>query len=467
MMPEIESTFSYWNEFFRTHPDHTELETLTSSHPSLVKIFNFSAVPWIWPGIKNYPFKEKVEELKSISKADIDYLDRKRFQEGGNQEWFDYLGNLFDMVRSTVKLKIAFDEANRRHGGACSKEQVLEKVDEAFKRAFSVDQIVVYKEENGIKVTVRRHGRFFPVRWVKIILRENVLTGSREWVGQEHFIFPPMEEEIQRAISGWDRFSVRNIWKYGREVDEVSFKGPEGFTHKVELYYKGNLLEKPFVFPIVKRYFPLLGDKIKKARQRAEAISGDANFLGTEEELLSYAEGKLFEKAIRYDESSPVDPAGYFEGTFEHFANEILEDISTEAIKIECDEFCRARKEQEKSLPCEFETDLGYCADPKRKGIIKPDLSLSTKRLDEPDQAKIYGDKEERTSLIETFNKDGDPRLEENQLVERITLEKIYKNNPKLARIMKREKDGIALSSSERNFKKRTIEKLKKNHRKN
>lgn len=462
-MAKIESTCSYWEEFFRTHPDPTELRSLVSSDPSLIKIFNFSSDPCIWAGLRQYPFKEKAEELKNISKEDLECLDKKRFQEENNLEWLDYLGKLFDMVSSTVRLKKALDEWNEKNGKISSDDQILKKIEKVFKKAISVDQIIVYKEENGVKVTVQRHGRFFPIRLVKVVLRENEANGSREWEGQEHFSHPPTEVEIRKSLSGWDRFSGSNIGKYGGGVSGVCFGWTQGANYKINLYYKGILLGS-FDFPIAQRYRPLLEKKVREVRQKSEAIWKDENFLGTKEELHHIAVEKLFEKARRYDESRPVDPKGYFAGSFEHFSDEILEDISTEAIDIKCDEICMGQKELEGNIPCEYETLMGYCADPKKRKVVKPDLSPSTERFDQSNFGPESDEEQKVNLFLATYNKDGDIYSEEKQFVDHITLEEIYESDPELARIMKKESDGNALSSNERKFKERAIKKLKKTY---
>lgn len=66
-MSEIESVTDYWEEFFKDHPEPTDLWNLIEQDPILKKIYQFAAVPSISEKFGAYPFSQKIVEFESIS----------------------------------------------------------------------------------------------------------------------------------------------------------------------------------------------------------------------------------------------------------------------------------------------------------------------------------------------------------------------------------------------------------------
>lgn len=389
----IESRINYWQEFYKTHPDPSPLRSLVAPHPSLAKIFNFCSVPSIWENTRQYPFDDKIAELKTISEKDRQYLSDKHMEHGSNQEWFDYLNNLLQVVTATVRLKEKLDSDNVKIGGKYSQDEIIKIVESEFRRAISVNETLVFKEKNGIQKTVMATGRFWPVRFRIFIEISNRNLGTTKKIYQEHYECLPTDTQIDHDLGDLDRFSVVSFQKHGKDfhnicwggfhpgLDESKYRKPiESEQHIVELYYKGKRLTKPFVFPIRKRYRPLL-KKIVKRRC----------------ELLHEAEDKLLEKALRYDDKRGVLPSGYFKSALKYFLSELYESGSTLNSNVPCDEVCKKQKDYENQLPCKYETSSGYCTDPKRSRRLRDEIEFSGGSLD------AFIDEDQTTYRVETI----------------------------------------------------------------
>jgi hypothetical protein len=451
-MSEIQSVTNYWEEFFKTHPDPIEFRSLVVEDSVLTKIFNFSSVPWIWKDLKNYPFDAKKAELKTISKEDKKHLAQRCFQADAKYvEWFDYLSNLFDVVFSTLILKGFLDIKAKKEG--IKDEEILKLVESKFHKFISRDEIIILKEVDGIQKSIRRYGRYYPIRWINFIETRDRNRGMIERVYQEHFILPPSEEIIEQTLRDLDRYSVINIGKYGKEIDDICFGSPDSIKNIVELYYKGKRLGEPFPVPISERYRPLGEKLVKSLRNRF----GD--LLGTKKELLVRYDEELFKKALRYDPSSDVYPAGYFDAALNYFEKEMFEDLSTTAFDVPCDSHCKAGKEHMNKLPCEFEDSLGYCSDPKRQRVLKSVIEAAGGRFGHP---IINKQGEESKEKLEDVLEEKDHPTPEEIVKKKELLEQIYKHFPKLENIIAKEEQEITLSVKERQIKHRAQEELKR-----
>lgn len=462
-MSEIESVTHYWEEFFRTHPDPADFRSLVAEDPILTKIFNFSSVPVIWMDIRNYPFEAKKAERKTISKEDREHFEEKHFHADSTQvEWFDYLSNLFDVVLSTLLVKEILDIQNAKQGRVKQDEEIIKFVESIFNKFISRDEIILFKEINGIQKSIRRYGRYYPIRWINFIITRDRNRGMIERVYQEHFILPPSEEIIEQPLRDLDRYSVINIGKYGKEIDDICFGSPDSIKNIVELYYKGKRFGGPFPVPISERYRPLRKKKVRNSIQKY------GTKLGTKEELLTTFDEKLFKRALRYDPSSPVDPAGYFEAEFKYFENEIFKVLSTTALHVPCDNHCKREKELMNKLPCEFENSLGYCNDPKHHRVLKSIID-SGRRLSDPITDKRGQKSEEGLKLEDIVSKEQSDLQEltkEDVARKEEFLARIYNDFPKLKDIVAKEEQGIALSVNERQIKSRSLMEIKKSKKK-
>ena len=72
-------------------------------------------------------------------------------------------------------------------------------------------------------------------------------------------------------------------------------------------------ISPPFVFPVLKRYLPL----IKKAVNRIIKRYGEA--LGTRGDLLLMGTERLWKKTDSYDDSQNILPRGYFKNYFDQY----------------------------------------------------------------------------------------------------------------------------------------------------
>jgi len=440
----IESRTNYWTEFYQTHPDLGPLESIVATHPGLVKIFNFCFVSSIWENIRQYPFDNKIAELKTISQKDKEYLSDKHMEPGPNQEWFDYLDSLFQLVTATVRRKEKLDSKNVELGGKYSQGEILKILESDFHRFISVNETVVFKEKSGIQKTVMATGRFWPVRFRIFIEILNRNLGTVESIFQEHYECPPTEADIAATLDDLDRYSVVSLQKHGKGLHDICWGGfhpdldksnhrqpiqPEQHKHIVELYYKGKRLAKPFVFPIRKRYLGLIKKVVKETIQKYH------NRLGEKEDLQAEAEARLFDACLKFDETLGVPPPAYFSGPwgFEHFASHLYEERSTtssKVLEIDCDPDCKREKDLENKLPCEFETPDGhYCKDPERqrKQRLKAEIDESGGSLD------VFIDEDETTYRIET--------IEDEAFDIKAFLEQIIPKGQMLNRLNKEERE--------------------------
>jgi hypothetical protein len=111
-MSKIISITDYWEEFYKLYPDPEPFREFISRDESLVKIYNFTAIPHIFENIKEYPYEEKLEDLKSISKEDESYLYDLAIKAAENSDapneshWLDFIVNLYTLVAVTLNLYV-------------------------------------------------------------------------------------------------------------------------------------------------------------------------------------------------------------------------------------------------------------------------------------------------------------------------------------------------------------------------
>jgi hypothetical protein len=474
---KVVSHTNYWSEFLKKN-EPSEFKGYISRDPILTKIFNFCEVPPIWKDIKGYPFAGKAEELKTISPEDEEHLVNLLFQDGLSEkqkEYLDYLCNLLQVVRATLWLKEGLEQRNLKEGKKFPDEKILERVEASFYRAISVDETVELQEENGHLTSIRRYGRFFPLRWVRVIETRDNPQGAAQTIYQEHYIFPPTGAQVTQALRELDKFSVTSYKRYNVDTfsasDQPEFLlGKKTGTKKflVQLYYKNELLND-FLFRTQERYRPLASKQIEQITGRYATRVWEDRFrytdiLGTREDLFVDFDSRLKEKADRYDDKSPIYPAGYFKAALAHFANEVKEKYSSRTGDVPCDEDCRDKKEYMGYLPCEYDEN-GYCRDPKRAERIRTLVEYSGGSL----QDLVPRDEDGEVERGETLADQEDPEhpnpwLVEQGLIEGIELARIYEKFHELRGIIEKEEDGEPLSDQERQIKHRIIEKVKEEY---
>ncbi len=455
-MKEIESYKSYWNEFLEKDLDPTKFKSLVSKDAILSKIYNFAFNPWsISESIHEYPFDSKTSELKSISEEEEDYLfDKRLYQKGDLREWFNFLCKRYLLVKHTIKIKSELDRSIKQASEKISKKTIREFVKLAFDNHLSQDFTTTYKKTGGIQIIKRTTGLFYPVRVIKdfVITTERKIlndeTGGHEkfktkkYLRQEYYLKKTTGKDIETAFNELDVFSVECFQKHGQIMPNITYGGlhpsldgssyqktlgyipPEFEQFLIEFYYidpkekDKNKKFKPltyrskngkkytqFVFPIRKRFRPLMVAVVKKTLKKYHELLGD------EGSLLREAEGKLLETVKKYDPSKGVRPAGFIFSKLKHFQSEVYESQSTTALPGDprkkgklpyCDSDCKEEKHKDK-FPCEFETPEGYCKDPryvKNKRELKTVIEHSGPLFDDT----VYDENNEEVRRIDNWN---------------------------------------------------------------
>jgi predicted DNA-binding protein (UPF0251 family) len=382
-MSKVLSTLDYWEEFSKKYPDKKPFIDFVSQDESLLKIFNFTSDPDI-NLIKQYPFEDKITEAQSISPEDIERLDDLYIKTGEDPEkekeahWLEYLVNLYELVGTTLRLYSML-----KGDATLSQNEIIDFINIRFRRHLVIDKTFIIEENDGVQNVKRAIGRRDP--FYKLIFTNNNMLLVQFDLDE------PTKKEIEKIKNDLDIKSVINFQRYriiGPAFDRICFGGDyRSNRYQVEFYFRDKILDK-FSYPIRKRYEKLIRKTLKPILK--EDNGGD---IGIDQESL--AEEKLSEKALRFDPSTGVRPAGYFKAYFKYyFKNEYYEKVGTTNIPGDsrpmegaypyCDEYCKTQKKYENQLPCEYETVEGYCKDlDKKKPRFIWDIEHSGPGLDE------------------------------------------------------------------------------------
>jgi len=471
-MSEIESYTSYWDEFLEKDLDSTEFKTIVSQDPILLKLYNFAFYPWsISERIQEYPFNDKISELKVIGEEDEDHLFDKRLYQGGEtREWFNFFCKRYLLVKHTIKIKSELDLIYKQ----ATEKEINEYVKWVFDNHLSQDSTKKHKETNGVQITERTTGIFFPERIIKDVEvdREkqifNKKTGkyskykTKQYIRQEHYLKKPTKGDIERAFNELDIFSGESFQKYEQIMPNITYGGfhpdldsglsykPEFDQYLIEFYHNGKPLTlyvyrgkkyTQFVFPVRKRYLPIMKAVVKKTLLKHDQILGD------KESLTREAEDKLLKTLRKWNKSKEVRPAGFLASHFSYFQSGVFESQSTKAIPGDprdkgtlpyCDTYCKEEKLYGDKLPCEFETIEGYCRDPLKK---KPKLKAVIERPGLSFDDSVDDEGEEKIRLIDTWSplvdrsylvEKDDTKIVDIDVLKEILIEKLDPNNKDL-----------------------------------
>lgn len=440
---ETKKRISYWQEFSRTHPDATRLKSIVSKDPFLTNIFNFCSYPSIFSdSLKRYPFDDKIIELGTITAEDISYLTKLGLEATDDQEFYDYLLNIFDLVANTVRFKNVLDSENQSEGRKYSEEQVLEIVEGCFKKFLSVDETLTL--ENG--ETVRRIGKYFPRLGIEI---HNVsqpgseLSHTRIKIYHSEF-FRISDEEGVAAKFDWDRFSGESFAKYHLNplLRDICFYSPSNYT--IQHYFKGKpILKKPFEFQIGKRYEPLIFSELaemgkedrvlRKSGQSLEQKYGeDVKSLGPLWESF-YAVAKTFDSAKGHLASHLKEGLEYHKLNFLKHLSSLISGKRILDARIEkpASEFLKETQEngdedESKAIGRLFDEHADYAS---WHSVAKSPEDVTEHK--------------KRSDLLKQWRRE-DPLLDD---------------------ILKKEEEGIALTPNERQYKVRLIKKKQLEHK--
>lgn len=370
---------SYWEEFHKTYPDSSGFRLFVASDPTLIKIFNFCSVPSIWDGVRKFPFDDKIKELESISDNEKKYLREAYWKEKDKRkrEWIEYLSNMFDMVCSTVMLKKKLDSDNVQLKQAYNLDQIFEMVEYSFQNYISVNERITSTNSAHIW----RIGTWYP-QHIMVVYKKGANVQAMIF----HYFFQP--DNIEASFD-WDVYSVRIYLKH--QFDDLFDSNTRKFT--IQHYYEGKpLLDKPFIFQIAKRYAPLLNASAKKMIKMGLFEDFDSAF--------AEANSAIFEAVKKYDDSR---------GPFPNYLNlhlkiyhpgNLFDNLSTEAGDIPCNDFCKNEKASTKELPCIFETEAGFCKNPKKKRKLKSKIEIRESDLDESIDLEGAGSKDRLESQL-------------------------------------------------------------------
>jgi len=444
---------SYWKEFHDNYPDPPEFRSFIASKPTFIKIFNYCSVPSIFVDVRNFPFDKKITELETITEDEANSL-REAYWKAINkneQEWLDYLINLFDVVCSTINFKKKLDSDNKQQGLTYTQNQILDMVEDAFRNFISVNEIWTASKTEYI----RRINKWFPLFGLQVHYRydsENKTKNISAVIN--HLELAP--DEIDPATL-WDIYSVVCFQKHG--FDDLF--DSKTTNYEIQHYYKGKLYFKtPFKFQIAKRYESLL----KRVFSHK----------GLEQKGFKFedAELSLLELTRKYNPEKGVRPAGFFKNYLKF--NEGFGQYTSEAGDLLCEAFCKGQKRDNGTLPCEYETELGYCTDPSKKKRFISDIEASGVSFDEI----IDLNKEDSVLRKEIFlNKDKEPKTKDpetalihkeglggnlpihsmlNQVIDKL------KNDKRLNEILEQMRMGNPLSGKDRQYHSRWIREAKK-----
>jgi hypothetical protein len=452
MMKETEKKIewvreSYWEEFHKAYPDPSRFRSFIAADLTLTKIFNFCSVPSIWEGVKKFPFDEKIRELDKITSEEREYLSEAhwRINDKDKQAWLDYLSNLFDVVCSTVMFKRKLDSDNEQQGRRYNQEQILDIVEASYRDYISVNEKMFLSKTEYIW----RINKWFPLFGMQVHFKYDSQTKKKGvFAAINHWESPPAEID---PVSSWDIYSVVCFQEH--HFDELFDSASRTFT--IQHYYKGKpYLSKPFQFQIAKRYEPLL----KKVFSQK----------GLREKGFDYRDGlpKLFELALKYDSTGGAWPAGYF-GQYLQF-NEIFGEYKSEAGDLACKSFCKEKKRYDGKLPCEYETENGFCKDPQKKPRFLSDIETSGGSLDEKIDTED-GESEFRKDRVDDNALDPEMTLTDKEGGEVPALYSLFdsvldelRKDERLNQILAKINEDEPLSDADRQYHFRWIEKQKK-----
>lgn len=303
---------SYWEEFHKTYPDLSGFRSFVASDPELVKIFKCYAVPSIWGDIRKFPFVDKIEELETVSESYSDYLTEAYWKEKDKQkqDWLEYLGTMFDMVRSTVLLKKKLDSDNEKLQSKYDQDQILDIVEWGFRNYISVNETIT--SGNAERMWIK--GMWYPL-FTRVVHRK-----GKDVRAMIYHYFPD-PNNIKSSFE-WDAYWVQAFKKH--QYDDLFDSPAKTFT--IQHYYDGKpLLSDPFKVSIAQKYKPLL---LVSAKEMKKILRGDF------EMALQEAKIALFEAIKKYDpKEGPV--ANYFKLYLkQYYPGNLFEKLSTEKRKI-------------------------------------------------------------------------------------------------------------------------------------
>jgi hypothetical protein len=393
---------SKWKEFYEAHPDPSPFTQICSLNTSLLKIFNFCHVNnilltdnqigtdencYIHKNLKQYPFEEKAKELDTITHQDIDHLNGMRMRSGNESEWFDYLHDLFSVTERTIRIRQIFSKINenKQLHQKLSPSEINEELESIFCNHLSLDLTLIVIDSNGNKKNIRRIGRYFPVMGIEFHEVYNSKTAGKE-IGL-HIYFPKdLEGKAIIEKINWDNYSVTSFKTYLNIpwIEGLCFESKPSDHVTIQYYQHGKpILDKPFEFQTVKRYDPLLKAQVKKLNKHKALVKDIVGTKDPNNDLYTEVVARLFESMLTYDARNYSNPGSYFKGCLENWGNELYEKHSTEKGDRFCDLFCKKNKENSNELPCQYETQEGYCIDPKKKLKLKSEIEHSGGSLDD------------------------------------------------------------------------------------
>ncbi len=191
-------------------------------------------------------------------------------------------------------------------------------------------------------------------------------------------------DSIEKSFN-WDVYSIIAYQKYlFSELFET-----DTINLTIQHYYEGKpLLDKPFKFQIAKRYEPLLKVSAKKIKKSGLIEDFDRS--------LAEAKIALFEAVNKFNPAKGP-PANYFDLYLkEYYPGNLFDNLSTEAGDVPCNDDCKNEKASKKELPCKFETEAGFCRNPKKKRRL-----TSMVEIPESSYNKLINSEDDDTTPLE------------------------------------------------------------------
>ena len=475
MEKKIVERKSYWENFNNKYPDASGFRSFVASDPSLIKIFNFCLDPPFW-NIKKFPINEKIKELETITDNEQKYLGESYWgiADKDKQEWLGYLINLFDIVRLTVIHKQRLDLDNEQSGFIYTQDQVLDRLETLLWKYLSVDETITFIDKDGEVETRRAIGKYFPAMFLFLNEKYDKTTKGKTINLDIHLRSIAGQDMVKEKIA-LDICSVISMQKLRNVpgISEICFDSNPSDHATIQYYYKGKpLLERPFEFQAGKRYEPILkkgvndvinDDDLLHAMGLLELTKGKdaSNPLSKWDFLFTEARERLLKAILSYNRESGI-PGSYFKACFTHFKSELFEKYSSEAGDVPCNPFCRSNKSFLMELPCQYETETGYCIDPKQKRRLKENIDRSGGGLD--DFISQEGNEDERFIDENAVDAEAELIKRDEDVLKSDYLLKV-RSDKRLMEIIKRIDGGVKISDlpdRDQKYFRRRPEELKK-----